>query len=314
MKKIIIIGTYPSTTYTEQLLSECIDKASQSEYDIMLVSHYPLPDYIQKKVDYYIFDKENTLEPYDLTPLWEFYNDSFEVSIKGKGHVTVICRNMFNGIGLAKHLGYDFFYFMESDNLFDSEDILKLEILRESMFDNNKSMILFCQENQEVNIYESLIFGGTPSYFLNNMSFPLTIDEYRKAEMSPTLERTFHDKLSKRENNLLLINELSSVYFNKSSLNIISNNFKAEVIYNASHDVYIFWINNATANPYTITLKSNIIEDIELPPNGWYYLPLQIGTKFDIEVIENGIITKKEFDISEDNLSKYKEIGIITFK
>jgi hypothetical protein len=61
MKKIIILGAYPSNKYSEEVLVECIDIFSNSGYDIMLTSHLPIPTYIQEKVNYFIYDSLNAV-------------------------------------------------------------------------------------------------------------------------------------------------------------------------------------------------------------------------------------------------------------
>ena len=50
MKKIIIISSYATTPEKEKTLNECIDKVSHKGYDVMLTSHYPVPDYAQPAV------------------------------------------------------------------------------------------------------------------------------------------------------------------------------------------------------------------------------------------------------------------------
>jgi hypothetical protein len=84
MKKIIILDTYPSTKEHLECLNECIDRLSGKGYDLMITSHYPVPLHIQEKVDYYLFDKENTMTPNEVVEYaLELNNKIYLKIIKG---------------------------------------------------------------------------------------------------------------------------------------------------------------------------------------------------------------------------------------
>ena len=57
-KDIIIIGTYPDHPKKMEMLRECIERVRPLGYDILVVSHYPIPTDIQEMVDYVIYDKK----------------------------------------------------------------------------------------------------------------------------------------------------------------------------------------------------------------------------------------------------------------
>lgn len=314
MKKIIVIGSYPSTKYSEQILSECIDRVSNIGYDIMLVSHYPVPDYIQRKVNFYVFDKENPLEPPELTPEWKYDTADFGVRIKSNGHLVAVCRNVFNGISLVKSLGYDFFYYIESDNLFDFQDIPKIETLRISMFEQNKKLILFKYINEGHLIYESLMFAGIPEHFLNSISLPLTINDIMDLQVYPVLEEHFYNQLSSKESEHLIITQSSKEFYSNSVINKIGNFWRAEIIYDITNNRYAFWINNLIANPYSIQVNTNLYGSFEVPPNGWWFYHIEEGSKLFVEVIDNDFTTRKEFNLNGENLIKYRETGELFFR
>ena len=106
MKQIIVIGTYPSSPEKEKILSECIDKLSNIGYDIMVVSHYPLPIYIQEKVKYCIYDKENLFLPFELTPSYWFGTETYHAEVFSEGHFLTCSKNMFTALNLVKALNY----------------------------------------------------------------------------------------------------------------------------------------------------------------------------------------------------------------
>jgi hypothetical protein len=77
----------------------------------MVVSHYPIPTYIQEKVNYTLYDNENILLPYDLTPKVTCFTTDFDTVINNNGHSLTVSKNINNGINFCNNLGYEFFYF-----------------------------------------------------------------------------------------------------------------------------------------------------------------------------------------------------------
>jgi hypothetical protein len=59
MKDIVIVSCYPNTEYKEYLLDECVKQLKLLNKDVLIATHYPIPDYIIKKVNYYIYDSYN---------------------------------------------------------------------------------------------------------------------------------------------------------------------------------------------------------------------------------------------------------------
>ena len=231
MKKIIIISSYATTPEREKTLNDCIDKVCNKGYDVMLTSHYPVPDYIQKKVNYCIYDSDNTLLPYKISPYFWISNAQFDVEVCINSHNLTICRNMLNGIGLSKIMKYDFFFFMESDNIFSDDDFIRLDDLSNQMLVNDKHLIFFknqwISEHGEAHTnYETLIFGGKVNYFLDNMPLPSTTEEYTQIYFpnnevfnSVVLEKIFFSKLSHLEDEIFIINDSSKKFFQNSVIN-----------------------------------------------------------------------------------------------
>jgi hypothetical protein len=315
MKQIIVIGTYPSSPEKEKILSECIDRLSNIGYDIMVVSHYPLPTYIQEKVNYCIYDKENIFLPTELTPSYWFETNIFHTEIFSEGHLITCSKNMFTALNLANALKYDFFYYMESDNFLESEDIQKMETLKESMFEEKKHMIFFKQKDGDSLTYNTLLFGGKPNYFVNNMFLPVDLEDY-KANLGPfwTIERLFYYYLSKDESDFIIIPQNIQSYFTHSKMNIITHEYFIEVIGNSTKDQLFLWISNGYQDLNDIKVNINSGEDLILSKGGWMLIPKNVGDEFYVDVEENGYFVRKNFKITEENKDKYYAKGKITFK
>jgi hypothetical protein len=115
--------------------------------------------------------------------------DGFQATINLPGHTLPIVRSMKKSITFAKALEYDFFWFMEADCIFSDEDLTKFDNLQKQMFIEDKQLIFFKPEgfrehrfNSEV--YETLIFGGSPLHFLAKWTPPSTLEEWRTGDMS----------------------------------------------------------------------------------------------------------------------------------
>jgi len=316
MKKVIVIGAYPSNPEREEVLLECISRLSNIGYDLIVVSHYPIPDYIQKKVNYCIYDKENIFLPTNLTPSYWFGTEACHVEIFNEGHFLTCSKNMLTSLNLANALKYDFFYYMESDNFLEPEDITKMEFLKELMFLQNKNMILFKSEDGGNPTYDTLLFGGRPDYFVKNATLPTNLEEYIALNLNTTIERTLYGYLNADENNLLTIEGRSKQYFNKSQINTISHEGIVEVIGNEETNQLFLWISNDYANTQDIQIKVYPSDNYTiLKPGNWAYIPKEVGDHIIVEMKEeSGFTHKKEFTITEENREQYFKKGKISFR
>jgi hypothetical protein len=321
MRKIIIISSYASTPEKEKTLNECIDKVLNKGYDVMLTSHYPVPDYIQKKVNYCIYDSDNILLPYNISPSFWIDNDIFELEVNINSHNLTICKNMLNGIGLSRILKYDFFFFMESDNIFSDDDFIRLDDLSNQMLINNKHLIFFknqwISEHNEHHInYETLIFGGEVNYFLENMSLPSTIEEYiqmyspnRDALYNIILEKIFFNKLSHLEDEIFIINESSKNFFTSSIINKYFITNICDVVIN--NDDYILFISNFSGRNLIYEINSI---DKDFFPGMWSFNGINEDTHIVVKDLSGEVLDRKSFIISEFDRNKIGEKANFNFK
>ncbi len=180
-KEIVIIGSYANQPYKLDLLNDCIDKIRPLGFDIMLVSHYPIPFEVQQKVDYVVYDKENILQDETSTTGYWFQCDEFNlVSYNNDGtgaHALAVVSNINNGVNYANYLKYKFFFYLECDNNFNVEDLKKIQVLKNSMFLKYKNMIVFNHLVQDCQIYETIMFG---------VPIPLPTPQGRRAQQLKT--------------------------------------------------------------------------------------------------------------------------------
>lgn len=314
MKKIIIIGTYPSTEYTEKLLLDCISSLENKGYDLMIVSHHPVPQYIQEKVNYYIFDKDNTLDPMSLSPSAWMYNDVFDVHVKGQGRVGVIVKNMLNGISFAKHLGYEYFIYMESDNVIHSDDFIKLDETINDLYVQDKKMFFFNYKLDKSVIYESLMFGGTPELFLNKISVPI-VNQYLGDVMGETtLENIFYLIFEDQSEDYVLINEPSYDFLNKSMINKITGFYICDVLKSWDDERYFLWVWNIGVTRDELLIVINNERIINLLPGYWHYDFLNENEVYSLSMSYGEFTDSKEFIVNETTKDYIKSKGFIKLK
>ena len=323
MRKIIIISSYATTLEKEKTLNDCIDKVLNKGYDVMLTSHYPVPDYIQKKVNYCIYDSDNILLPYNISPSFWIDNDLFVIEVNINSHNLTICKNMLNGIGLSRIMKYDFFFFMESDNVFSDDDFIKLDDLSSQMLMSNKNLVFFknqwISEHNEHHInYETLIFGGKVNYFLDNINLPSTIEEYiqmyspnRDVLYNIVLEKIFFNKLSHLEDQIFIIDGSSKNFFTSSVINKYFITNICDVVLSNRDDNYILFISNFSDRNLIYEINS-ISKEFFI--GMWHFNGINEDTHIIVKSLDGEILDRKSFIVSEFDREKISEKSNIKFK
>lgn len=127
-QEAIIIGTYPNTSKRTQLTIDCIRSLKPLNRKIILVSHYPVSEEIQKMVDYYLFDKDNPLTHHSY--YIRFYNITnqyhAEININGLKDTNqsfTVYTNLVNAMYFAKQLGFKSAFYITYDVVVHKNDL-----------------------------------------------------------------------------------------------------------------------------------------------------------------------------------------------
>lgn len=337
MKKLFVIGAYPNSKKKEDVLKKEILSLKHLDYDIMIVSHYPVSEEIQLMVDYYLYDKNQILTPQQNTdgtmssPYYWVTQSSFNLKVFNQRHALPICQNMFNSFKFSETQKYDFVFFLENDNIFSKDDSLKFDELLKDMVLNDKKCIFFKTHNHTqdspeyiegiTNLYETQLFGITPQYFNEIFKLPTNEKEWVEYGMEYTLEGSFYSKLKMYEDNFLIISGYSYQFFGESDINLFRvESLILEVLYNKSNpsSPILYCENNSHSDEIKkISIKINDdIENTNLLPSHWFYKELSLdGGELIITVFdENGDIDfSKKIHLIKANLEQIKEKGIILF-
>ena len=188
MKDLILITTYCPDDYRENILRDLVDSLQSSPFDVMIVSHTPIPLDIQKKVNFVWYDEKNELlTDWDLLnqPWFNPGNDRrIQSSLLSKINTHLaIWRMLILGNSIAKNLGYKKVHKIEYDCIIKDYD----EFIENSNLLDTHSCITYNKSGETV---DDILFGSFISYNLKDLhpNF-LILDEEaikQKIRNSPT--------------------------------------------------------------------------------------------------------------------------------
>jgi hypothetical protein len=140
-EEAFIISTYPITQAIINTTKECIEAIKSTGRKVILTSHIPIPEELDKLVDYSINDNHNILTKHTYyTNSW-ISNPEMKASINLTGedndvyHGPTCYTNYYNGCALAEGLGIKKVYFLNYDYILNDESYI-----------NKISLILNTQE------------------------------------------------------------------------------------------------------------------------------------------------------------------------
>jgi len=124
-KVISIIDCFVHDETVKTNLKRCINDLKNTGHDILLISNTKIDTEIVEMVDYHFYDSRNQLFQKDYpgvteTDFWTD-NENFKVhNIKAgvQKHGLSVLINLFNGLRIAKELGYTHFHRFETDDFF----------------------------------------------------------------------------------------------------------------------------------------------------------------------------------------------------
>lgn len=329
MRRLIIIDTFPIGKREQTILNMCIDALIGKGYDLMITTHCPVDKSIADKVNYVIYDSNNTFLPETLTPYYWLDTPDFKLKIFNAGHTLPICRNVSNGIHLAASLKYDDFVFMEADIVLSDSDFSLLDSYLNEMNQKGKKMVYFKPvEYRDCNgsrVYETLLFAGKPDYFLSRFKPPLTVEDWISIPMGYTLELSFFEQFSKYEDEFLIIEDHSSIIFSSSQVNLFRYGlFNCEMVYNIEHpDHPTLFIANSlieTDPKYLYIYKDDILINEKVMHKGqfWHNSHQFDGTTIRVLVTDDPerelVFIDKKFVMKEESNQKFKTKGTFQIK
>lgn len=131
-EEIIIVGTYPNLKSRVELTKATINSLRPLKRKILLVSHYPVDESIQRMVDFYIYDAHNPLCHHSYYN--RFFRSTFdyhvEVNINGLKNANqslTVLTNIYNATKFISSLNYKSFFYTTYDVVLNEKDISTIE-------------------------------------------------------------------------------------------------------------------------------------------------------------------------------------------
>jgi len=176
LKDLILISAYCNTERKKEILKGLVDDIQKVSdvFDIMIVSHTPIPEEISRKTDYCLYDSKN-----ELLYEWDMRSKPWFSPGGGRPILSIftgtsnthlaVWRLIILGNSLAKNLGYNKVHHIEYDARISnfSELIKNSEIL-----ENKDSVTYLYQKNKTI---DPILFGSYQAYRLDTLN-PIFID------------------------------------------------------------------------------------------------------------------------------------------
>ena len=175
-KQLLIVGSYPSTEQTENILKSMLESVNK-DFDVLLAAHCPFSKEIQSMVKYFVYDSDNQMIPRSQDVyFWSDY-PSFFVNVFNQfgkfHHGYAVYKSIMNSLYLSNH-SYESFIYVEGDAIFSKEDILKLKNLKMICEKNKKEALFF----KYLDFLNSVIFYSSIDFFKNTFFFDGTCEGY----------------------------------------------------------------------------------------------------------------------------------------
>jgi len=337
MDEIVIIGTYPNLKSRVQLTKDTINSLKILGRKIMLVSHYPVDDEIQRMVDFYIYDKHNPLTHHSYYT--RFYRDTDEYyaeininGLKDSNQSLTVLVNMFNAAKAAKQLGYKSFFYTTYDVVLHPDDQSEIDIGFLAI-SNNPNLIGSSSKAFLGSLNTPFGKGVQTNGMLFNVDFFLeTFDDVREASMYNEICRSIgaqnflEDYLIKKlqtsiDNKIVVLQHYrEETLLKKSGLGVASNSEYYSIIpVEKNENVYVFYFYtyNVDDRDVEVTIVENGVEiynnKFKISKTKEFKKEFEYkGSQIDVilKFYDGPDVYKTEiYTLDEKNIGKYKQTG-----
>jgi len=327
----IIITTYPNTSTRKQLTKDCILSFKSANRPIILVSHYPVSEELQNLVDYYIYDKNNELTHHSYYNRFFYSDDNHSVNIninglKSGNQSLAAMINLFNGVKLAKELGFKKVLTVVYDVILHEKDLSTIDNIFEKMDEWNCYLSLI--DTAIGKGVETTSMGFNIDYFLNKF-----LDYRNKESFNKACERlgthnfleVYFWEILKSEHGLWIEHNKENSILPNSGLGSFSNSeyFSIVPIKDEPNNLVVYFKSyNVDNRDVNIIVESddstNFNTTIKLSETNHYFNKLELlnsPVKVTINYIDNGNTYKSDsYVITKDNINTFNNNGEFTYK
>ena len=170
-KEAFVISTYPVTDVILKSTLENIKCIKEQGYKVILTSHCPISEELQKEADYCVYDSNNILTKHTFYANYWCYNDLYDtwVDLRGEGnnryHGPTVYTNYYNGAALADKLGFNKIYCVNYD--YHLKDKKYIESISHIL--NSKDAYFGEYEASEGKTLYTFFLSSKPEFLLNTL-------------------------------------------------------------------------------------------------------------------------------------------------
>jgi len=324
-EELIILGTYPNLKDRVQLTKDTITSLRPLGRKIMLVSHYPVDQEIQKMVDYYIYDAHNPLTHHSYYTRFYRHTDDYysQININGlkdSNQSLTVLVNMFNGAKAAKNLGFKRFFYTTYDVVLDERDI---PVINTSFKTDKKLYVATLPTPQGKGIQTNGMMFNT-DFFLSEFDDVRTSEEWNAVCKRRKCENFLEEYLSKvifsfNPNDIQLVTNDKDTLLIHSGLGVASNSEYYSIIpVQGKSDTYMFYFFTYNVDSRVVWVSiDEVMFQIHIAKTKEFKHEFKYTGDNVIEMTfyDGDTIYKKEtFKMNPSNIDKYQHTGVFEWK
>ena len=330
--EVFVVSTYPTTDSIINTTLDCIKSIQNNGYKVILTSHIPIPNILQKQADYSIVDTNNILTKHTFYDNFYWNSDLYDVRLNLKGenndvyHGPAVYTNYYNGAALASQLDFSKVHFLNYDYiLYDKKEIENISRIL------NKNNFYFSKHHpNEGDALYTYFFSSHPKELLRVLPKISNRGEYDNlmefyGSESNGLENLFHHMF---KNEGAIYREEESVFESKSKDIFIHKDFSRIEYFSIlptnvpNHFSPYFYISNNKDSriiKYKVYKNEELVIDRELNVDQkysfWDLIRFEGNYRVEFNIFNgDDFIETKEFIIDEEYFSNLSSNGHFEWK
>jgi len=330
--EVFVVSTYPTTDSIINTTLDCIKSIQNNGYKVILTSHIPIPNILQKQADYSIVDTNNILTKHTFYDNFYWNSDLYDVRLNLKGenndvyHGPAVYTNYYNGAALASQLDFSKVHFLNYDYiLYDKKGIENIS----RILDKNNFYFSKHHPNEGDALY-TYFFSSHPKELLRVLPKISNRGEYDNlmefyGSESNGLENLFHHMF---KNEGAIYREEESVFESKSKDIFIHKDFSRIEYFSIlptnvpNHFSPYFYISNNKDSriiKYKVYKNEELVIDRELNVDQkysfWDLIRFEGNYRVEFNIFNgDDFIETKEFIIDEEYFSNLSSNGHFEWK
>lgn len=276
--EIFIVTSHPNYKATTNITSECIQALKNTGKKVILATHCPIEKELQELCDYSIYDKNNPFIQHDFYNTSWFNDPNYFAQLNiakydnNLNHAAACHNNIWNGIALAKELGYKKAICLNFDIILSQKDSEFFDKMSTRMDSENKQAYFMNTKEQEGLTLKTIFFVVRPEYFLQKFPYMKNgefYQDYIKSINSETncLENVYYNTLKNNLDDLILEETTEEKILQTSKVNLFSmiEYFTILPVENKDNTIVVWYSssNKVDSRFYKINIWEHTTEDFK---------------------------------------------------